>query len=55
MHDAYCENGDCRVVLYTTSGTVSLKGATEDVKPLQNCPGCGRMGRLKDKPTKEQS
>jgi hypothetical protein len=32
---AYCENKDCRVVLY------EVNGAT-------NCPGCGLFGRLKD-------
>lgn len=41
-HDAYCENGDCRVVLFHVYEAGS-----------NNCPGCGRMGRLKDEPSKD--
>lgn len=36
---AYCENGHCRVVEFRAE-----EGAEK------NCPGCGRMGRLKDEP-----
>ena len=45
MSDAYCENGACRVVLFSTEP----RGPERDGE-IQNCPGCGRMGRLKDKP-----
>lgn len=38
----YCENIDCRVDTY--------HGSTQDkAKSMQNCPGCGRMGRNKGK------
>lgn len=41
--DAYCENAECRVVLFTTK-TVGPEREAES----QNCPGCGQFGRLKD-------
>lgn len=37
--DAYCENGQCRVVLFRAGADGHL-----------NCPGCGQFGRLKDDP-----
>ena len=39
--DGYCENGDCRVILFLTS-------VDPNVEPMQNCPGCGEFGRFKD-------
>lgn len=39
MQNWYCENIDCRVEIYLGGTTVNL----------QNCPGCGRMGRNKGK------
>lgn len=40
MIEAYCENGECDVILYRVA---------DPDKPLaRNCPSCGRMGRLKD-------
>lgn len=41
--DAYCENSHCRVVLFTMQVPKMYPLAE-----LQNCPGCGRMGRTKD-------
>jgi len=40
MEMFYCENIECRVEMYSGSGTVQT---------MQNCPGCGRMGRNKGK------
>lgn len=37
---AYCENDDCRVVLY-------LLTEDNDGTKNENCPGCGQFGRLK--------
>ena len=48
MEDAYCENGDCRVTLYQTE----REEVEEKQLAAQNCPSCGRFGRLKDKPSK---
>lgn len=49
----FCENGDCRVVLYQLgeddSGEHYLR---RDPVGSQNCPGCGRFGRIKDKASK---
>lgn len=42
--EAYCENGDCRVMLYRIDPVEPREGHD------QNCPGCGRFGRMKDNP-----
>lgn len=44
MDEAFCENGNCRVVMFV------IKGEQTDAEPdhVHNCPGCGRFGRIKD-------
>jgi hypothetical protein len=39
--EGYCENAACRVILFR------IHEHDEGVE-ARNCPGCGRMGRLKD-------
>lgn len=44
MNEAYCENGECRVIMYQVADTShEAPGLLPD-----NCPGCGRFGRIKD-------
>lgn len=38
----YCENADCRVILFTTTPAPNTN------QPVENCPSCGLFGRKKD-------
>jgi hypothetical protein len=49
MSDAYCENANCRVVIFTTETSPEVPAPKEP----RNCPGCGQFGRLKDKKGKD--
>ena len=43
MYELYfCENKQCRTVLYDDRPTVNTN------QPVENCPTCGRFGRKKD-------
>lgn len=44
---AFCENADCRVVMFRLQP--NMEQTSGRASTLRNCPGCGRMGRLKDK------
>jgi hypothetical protein len=44
---AFCENGECRVETYR------MVKDSQDVETDENCPGCGRFGRLKDDPKED--
>lgn len=43
--EAYCENGECRVVMFRVGASPG-----EFLDNENNCPDCGRFGRLKDDP-----
>ena len=38
----YCENADCRVILF------SVEPSPVTNQPTENCPSCGLFGRKKD-------
>jgi hypothetical protein len=44
--EGYCENAECRVVLFKAI----MEGSTQID---QNCPGCGQFGRFKNEPRDE--
>jgi hypothetical protein len=38
----YCENGECRVLMFTAEPVSAVEGTG-------HCPGCGQFGRKKGK------